>query len=106
MTNEVLHAKSEAPTARAPRTIPTGNDDDEEDDDNADQQDAPQADQAEGRHGDHTTDGDADDQNTVEKPEPESPPRLPDTFYYDADEINAKAISTNEKTFPQNTLSL
>ena len=52
------------------------------------------------------TDNEDEDKNTVEKPEPESPPRLPENFYYNAEEIHAKPITTDEKNLPQNTLSM
>ncbi|CAF3878718.1 unnamed protein product [Adineta steineri] len=47
-----------------------------------------------------------DSQDIIQKPEADSPPRLPDTFYYEAEEIHAKPVSTDEKVFPQNTLSM
>ncbi|CAF0758116.1 unnamed protein product [Rotaria sordida] len=53
-----------------------------------------------------TTVTDNENQDIVEKPEHESPPRLPDTFYYDAEKIHAKPLTTNEATFPQNTLTM
>jgi hypothetical protein len=53
-----------------------------------------------------TTDNDNENQEIIQKPEPNSPPRLPDTFYYDAEQIHAKPLTTNEKIFPGNTLSM
>ncbi|CAF4436349.1 unnamed protein product, partial [Adineta steineri] len=47
-----------------------------------------------------------DSQDIIQKPEADSPPRLPDTFYYEAEEIHAKPVSTDEKVFSQNTLSM
>jgi len=49
---------------------------------------------------------DTDNQDIIQKPEPDSPPRLPDTFYYEADKIQAKPLTTDDKTYPENTLSL
>ena len=42
----------------------------------------------------------------IEKPEHDSPPRLPDDFYYDAEKVHAKPFTTDQKIFPENTLSL
>ncbi|CAF1167075.1 unnamed protein product, partial [Adineta ricciae] len=78
------------------------NDEGEENEDNN------QTDREEGQHEAHPTktDNENEDKDTVEKPEPESPPRLPENFYYNAEEIHAKPITTDEKNFPQNTLSM
>lgn len=35
-----------------------------------------------------------------------SRPRLSDDFYYEAEKIHAKPLTTDEKEFPENTLSL
>lgn len=45
-------------------------------------------------------------QELVEKPEKESPPRLPEDFYYEQEKIQAKPITTNDKVFPLNTLAM
>lgn len=47
-----------------------------------------------------------DDESIIGKPDHESPPRLPDDFYYNAERIHAKPLTTDEETFPENTLSL
>ncbi|CAM4893268.1 unnamed protein product [Rotaria socialis] len=49
---------------------------------------------------------DNDDDDVILKLDPNGPPRLPDTFYYDPERITAKPISTNGKIFPENTLSM
>ena len=74
-------------------------DDDEDEEEKDTDQDAGQQEPA-------TTDADNETQDIIQKPEPDSPPRLPDTFYYDAEQIHAKPITTNEKIFPENTLSM
>jgi hypothetical protein len=53
-----------------------------------------------------TTDADYESQDIIEKPDGNSPPRLADDFYYEAEKIHAKPLTTNGKTFPENTLSL
>lgn len=77
-------------------------------DEGEENEDKNQTDRKDGQHEVHPTktDNENEEENTVEKPEPESPPRLPENFYYNAEEINAKPITTDEKTFPQNTLSM
>lgn len=53
-----------------------------------------------------TTDTFNEDESIIEKPDHDSPPRLPDDFYYEAEKIHAKPLTTDEKNFPGNTLSL
>jgi len=50
---------------------------------------------------DNTTEGDI-----IEKSEQDSPPRLPVDFYYEPEKVQSKPLTTDEKTFPQNTLSM
>ncbi|CAF4121599.1 unnamed protein product, partial [Rotaria magnacalcarata] len=49
---------------------------------------------------------DNDGEDVILKLDPNGPPRLPDTFYYDPERITARPISTNHKIFPENTLSM
>jgi hypothetical protein len=53
-----------------------------------------------------TTDIDNETQDIIEKSDRDSPPRLPDDFYYDANKIHAKPLTTDERTYPENTLTL
>jgi hypothetical protein len=53
-----------------------------------------------------TTETDNTDEDIIQKPDPEGPPRLPDDFYYEAEKVHAKPLTTNKNTFPDNTLSL
>ena len=53
-----------------------------------------------------TTVSDSENQDIIQKPSRENPPRLLDTFYYDAEKILAKPLTTNEKVLPLNTLSM
>ena len=51
-------------------------------------------------------DAEREEEEIIQKPGPDSPPRLADSFYYEAEQIHAKPITTNDTLFPHNTLSL
>ncbi|UJR37290.1 hypothetical protein I4U23_029999 [Adineta vaga] len=102
-TNEVLNVDNESDNAHSVKRTTQDNNAEDEEEEN---QNSAQADQDEGQEEVNTTNTDNENQDIIEKPQPDSPPRLPDTFYYDAEEIQAKPLTTDEKTFPQNTLSM
>ena len=65
-----------------------------------------QTDQQDSQPEQATTVNASENQDIIQKPSRENPPRLLDTFYYDAEKILAKPLTTNEKMFPLNTLSM
>ena len=59
------------------------------------------------RHADSEADQpEAEEEEIIQKPGPDSPPRLADSFYYETEKIHSKPITTDETLFPNNTLSL
>ncbi|CAF4618885.1 unnamed protein product [Rotaria sp. Silwood1] len=114
-TQEVLNSENELPTSIAldsiqmpppPSESTQENMEGEEEGERGGDEQTIQIDQQDTQQEQTTTVNDNENQDIIEKPERDSPPRLPDTFYYDAEKIHAKPLTTNEKIFPENTLSM
>jgi hypothetical protein len=89
-----------------PSSEPPTQENNEEQDEEEEGKDTIQTDQQEAQQELIKADTDNENQDIIEKPDRESPPRLPDNFYYEAEKIHAKPLTTNKNTFPENTLSM
>jgi len=87
-----------------PSSEPTQENNEEEQ--QAVEEDTIQTDQKETQPEPIITDTDNENQDIIEKSDRDAPPRLPDDFYYDANKIHAKPLTTDERTYPENTLTM
>jgi len=86
-----------------PSSEPTQENNEEQEEE---EEDKIQTDQKETQPEPITTDTDNENQDIIEKSDRDAPPRLPDDFYYDANKIHAKPLTTDERTYPENTLTM
>lgn len=79
----------------------------EEQEQEQEEKDTNEADEQEAEEEPITTDTDnIEVDDILGKPDHDSPRRLPDDFYYDAERIHAKPLTTDASIFPENTLSI